>query len=294
MRGMYDFSYYAPTSLSEACRLLSEAKGQAKPLAGGTDLLVQMRQNLVKPQSLVDLKKINQLKGIEYINGQGLRIGALVTHSELLQDQRVLTYYPILSQSAQTIGSVQIRNKGTVGGNLCHAVPSADLAPPLLVLNAQIIIQGIKDKRVIPLDQFFSGPNQTVLKEDEIVEEILVPPLPPRSGAIYLKHGIRRAMEIAIAGVAVLIVLEPDKEKCAEARIALGAVAPTPLRIIEAEKNLKGKKVGREEIDQAATIAATQAQPITDLRGSAEYRREIVKVLTARAIQAAVEKASAS
>jgi CO/xanthine dehydrogenase FAD-binding subunit len=281
---MRSFAYYAPTSLKHACLLLSEAHGQAHPLAGGTDLLAQIRQNLVKPRSLIDLKKIKRLKGIEYDPGKGLRIGALVTHSELLTNQSGLSYYPILVQAAQTIGSVQIRNKGTVGGNLCHAVPSADLVPALLVLNARAVVRGIKGKRSLLLEKFFCGPNKTILKGDEILQEILVPPMPERSGAIYLKHGIRRAMEIAVVGVAVLIILEPDRQTCADARIALGAVAPIPIRVIEAEKSLQGKTIGPAEIARAADIAAAEARPITDLRASAEYRQEIVRSLIRQAL----------
>ena len=281
---MLTFSYYAPTSLNQACRLLSEAQGQARLLAGGTDLLIQMKRNLVKPQFLIDLKKIKRLKGIEYDPEKGLRIRALVTHSELLHNPWILGYYPILAQAAQTIGSVQIRNKGTVGGNLCHAVPSADLAPPLLVLNARAVVRGLKGKKFIPLEEFFCAPNQTILKDGEILQEIEVPRMPERSKAIYLKHGIRRAMEIAIVGVAVLMALKPDRRTCAEVRIALGAVAPTPIRVVEAENSLQGKIIAPEEIEKAASIAAAHAQPITDLRGSAEYRQEIVRVLTARAI----------
>jgi len=280
--------------MAEACRLLQEAGGRAKPLAGGTDLLVQLRKRTLRVEALVDLKRIGSLRGIDYQEGRGLRIGPLTTHSELLENPYVREHYPILAQAAQTIGSVQIRNKGTVGGNLCHAVPSADLAPPLLVLGAEVILRGNQGRRRLPLDQFFLGPNQTVLREDELLEEILVPPVPAGSAGVYLKHGIRRAMEIAIAGVAVAITPGGDGEGRQQVRIALGAVAPVPMRAQEAEDYLQEEGMGTEQIQQAASLAANQARPISDLRGSAEYRRHMVRVLTARALQNALQMVTAT
>lgn len=279
------FDYFAPSSVDQAIALLSQHKGKARPLAGGTDLLPQVKNKLATPAALIDLKKISSLRGISYDAGLGLRIGALTTHTEILTNRDIASHYPVLAQAAGTIGSVQVRNKGTVGGNLCHAVPSADMAPPLIALGATAVIQGSGGQRELPLEEFFTGPNQTVLKEDELLVELKLPTPAPRSGAVFLKHGVRKAMEIAVVCVASCVSLQEGV--CSGARITLGAVAPTPLRARQAESLLSGKALSQDLAARAGAAAAQEARPINDLRGSIDYRRAIVQALTTRTLMQA-------
>lgn len=279
------FDYFAPTSVDQAIAMLAQHKGRGVPLAGGTDLLPQLKNKLATPAALIDLKKLSSLRGISYDASSGLRIGAMTTHSDILANRDIAGHYPVLSQAAGTIGSVQVRNRGTVGGNLCHAVPSADMAPPLIALGATAVIQGSAGQRELLLEDFFTGPNQTVLKDDELLVALKVPPAAQRSAAIFLKHGVRKAMEIAIVCVASCVSFQDGV--CAGARITLGAVAPTPLRARQAESLLSGKALTQDLAAQAGTAAAQEARPITDMRGSIEYRRAIVQALTSRTLMQA-------
>lgn len=282
---MQAFDYFAPTSVDQAIALLAQHKGRGVPLAGGTDLLPQLKNKLSAPAALIDLKKLSVLRGISYDGSSGLRIGALATHSEILTHRDIAGHYPVLAQAAGTIGSVQVRNKGTVGGNLCHAVPSADMAPPLIALGATAVIRGSAGQRELPLEDFFTGPNQTVLKDDELLIELKVPAPAPRSAAVFLKHGVRKAMEIAIVCVASYVSLQDGV--CSGVRITMGAVAPTPLRARKAESLLSGKALSQDLAAQVGTVAAQEARPITDMRGSLEYRRAIVQALTSRTLMQA-------
>ena len=281
---MQAFDYFVPDTLSQAIALLSERKGEARPLAGGTDLLPLMKQKDIHPKALVDLKKIKSLRDITYDPKTGLKIGALATHNDIIAHQDVSQHYPVLVQAAETIGSVQVRNRATVGGNLCHAVPSADMASPMLTLGTTAIIQGPDGTRRLPLEDFFVGPKQSALGPAEILVGLELPPPIPQSGAAFLKHGVRKAMEISIVCVSACVAFDGNGRICSSGRIALGAVAPTPLRAKKAEAILSGKALDKPLADQAGQMAAQEAQPITDLRGSAEYRRAIVQVLTSRAL----------
>jgi len=289
---MRKFDYYAPDTLKEAIAILRQNGPGGQVLAGGTDLLVQIKEHIkgMAPKYLVSLKNLDELKVLRRNGARGLRIGARVTMSEVVESALVQKGYPIIVDGARLIGSMQIRNLATVGGNLCNAAPSADMAPPLIALGAKAISVGTRGRRTVALEDFFVGPGKTVLKPDEILVEIDVPRPPARSGGAYLRHTPRQYMDIAVVGVGSFVVLDA-KGRCKDARIVLGAVAPTPIRAAKAEATLVGKVLDDEAIADAAEIATTEARPISDVRGSAEYRRYMVGVLTRKTLRMAVERA---
>jgi CO/xanthine dehydrogenase FAD-binding subunit len=284
---MIDFEYYAPGSLKEALMLLHKSKGEAKILAGGTDLVVQMKNESVRPAVVVDIKNITELNKLEW-NDKVLRIGAALPLSRIINFPPLKQFFHVLYQACASIGSVQLRNRATLGGNICNAAPSADSAPALLCLEALAIVLGTKAKRRIRFEEFFSGPGQTALAKDEILLGVEIPAPASLSLGYYLKHTPRQDMDIAIAGVCSWLSFNPISRRCQEARIALGAVAPTPIRVTAAEALLRGKEISADNIELAAQAAAQTAQPISDVRGSAEYRREMVRVLTRRSLQKAM------
>lgn len=283
---MRRFEYCEPGTLDEAVALLVRHDGQASLLAGGTDLLVEIREHLRRPQHVVNIKKIPGMTALEYDDRTGLRFGALVTAREIEISPVVLAKYPGLAQAARELGSIQVRHRATVVGNICRASPSADTLPPLIADGATVRIYGPAGERTVALESFFAGPGKTVLATGELVTEIAVPPPPPRTGKHYLKHGRRKAMELATVGVGVTLTLDGDV--CREIRIALGAVAPTPIRARQAEDALRGRTLDGATIEAAARIAMGECRPISNVRGSAEYRREMVGVLTQRAIERAL------
>lgn len=289
-----NFEYMLPNTIGEACSLISRYRTGARIMAGGTDILVRMKQRSIAPQYVIDLKGIPGLDFIDFDEQDGLRIGALTTLKSIEGSPVVRERFGILAYAAHSVGSVQIRNKGTVGGNICNASPSADMAPALIGLGARLKIVGIDNERVINVEDFFKGPGESVLGDGEVVTEVRVPNMDAYTGAVYLKHSLRKAMDLAIVGVAAVIRLSPDKRKCEDARIVLGAVAPVPMRARRAEGILVGKKVDDNLVERAAQEAFSECSPISDLRGSAEYRREMVKVFTRRAIRGALKIAEAS
>jgi carbon-monoxide dehydrogenase medium subunit len=279
---MKPFDYYAPTSLDEALRLMAGQNGRARVLAGGTDLLLKMRAGRTAPGCLINVKRTPELRGLRYDAGQGLRLGALATLSEIMASPDIGQHYPSVAQAAATMAGVQVRNLATVGGNLCNAAPSADLAPPLIALGAQVHIAGARGRRSVALEDFFTGPGQTVLASDELLVALTIPAPDWQTAAVYLKHAPREAMDIAIVGVAAALTF--DDGVCASAKIVLGAVAPTPLRARQAEQALADRPLDEARIREAARLAAEEARPIDDTRASAWYRREMVEVLTRRAL----------
>jgi carbon-monoxide dehydrogenase medium subunit len=285
------FDLALPTSVDDCLKAMAGHGPDVKLVAGGTDLLPQLKNSLLKPALVVDLSGVKELRALERDAGGGLRIGAAVTARELEQDARVRAEYPAIAESAALVGSIQIRNLATVGGNLCNAAPSADMAPPLLALEAEAVIAGPKGRRRVPLASFFQGVRRTVLGPDELLLELIVPKIVPRSGGNYLRHTPRRELDIAVVGVASQLTLADGV--CAKARIALASVAPTPVRAIEAEHALEGQPLTSERIEAAATLAVSAASPISDQRGSAEYRRHLVRVLTRRTLTTARERAGA-
>lgn len=287
---MRRFDYLAPQSLDEAVVFFRE-RGGGKVLAGGTDLLVQMKEAGLHPSYVVSLRRLRELRGVDFDEGPGLRIGAMTTMAEVAGHPVVQRRYPVLADGARIVGSVQTRNMGTLGGNICNAAPSADTAPPLLVLDAKADIAGPGGRRQVPLDGFFTGPGQTVLGRGDILAGFTIPTPTPNCGGYYARHTPRAEMDIAVVGVAALVMLEPDGDTIREARVALGAVAPTPMRAPEAEATLAGHTVSEEAFQKAGDLAAGAARPISDARGSAEFRRYLVSVMTVRCLRQAVERA---
>jgi CO/xanthine dehydrogenase FAD-binding subunit len=281
LRSLQPFNYLRPSSLSEALKLLGNYGKEAKVLAGGTDLIVGMKEKGLSPGYVIDIKGIKGLDGISYDPKEGLWIGTLATMNEVNASSCIREHYPFLSLAAGEVGSVQVRNRATIGGNLCNAAPSAETAPALLCLDAVLTVAGPKGERAVEIEEFFQGPGMTVL-DGEILTGIRIPPV-PRKG-IYIKHSPRNAMDIAVIGVAAAVT--PGQGGWKEVRIALGAVAPTPIRVREAEELLLKKGRVKEAIEEAGRIAGKAASPIFDVRASAEYRREMVGNLVKRALSA--------
>ncbi len=291
------FEYLRPKSVQEAISLLHEHDGKAKVIAGGTDLVVDMRSGLtnqtprLRPQYVVDLESIPELDYIECDEKRGLRIGSLAKVRTVENSSVLHQYYPVISQAAGQLGSVAIRNVATIGGNLCNAVPSAEMAPPLIALSAKARITGISGERVVPLEDFFVHAGETVLNAEELLVEIQVPMPPLNTKGVYLKHGKRwGTFDLAMVNVGVVLTLEADNQTCRDAKIVLGAVASTPMRAKKAEAILGGKKVASSLIEKAAQAASEEARPITDIRASAAYRAGMVKVFTRRALEQLIAK----
>lgn len=282
------FEYFAPTTIKDACSLLSKYEGEACVLAGGTDLLVKMKNRKMLPSYLISIKNIPDLGYIRYDEKEGLRIGALTTIEAIKASPVIRQRFGILAQAAGVVGSVAIRNQGTIGGNLCNAAPSAETAPALIALAAKAKIAGLSGQRTVALEDFFTGLGETVLQTGEILTEIQVLDLPTRSSGVYLKHSLRK-MDIAIVGVGVVVTL--NGESCTDIKIVLGAVAPTPIRARKAEEVIRGQEPSQELAKRAAEIASGESSPIDDIRSSAEHRRNMVGILTAQAIEQAVKQA---
>lgn len=273
-------AYHRPTSLEEAWSLRAETSG-SRFIAGGTDLIVQMRKRLVgRPEALISLRSIPELAAI---TGDGeFRIGPLVTLRDLLEHSGIRESFPDLCEAARVIGSIQIRNVATLGGNLCNASPAADLAPPLLVREARVELASPGGKRQIPLERFFLGPGQTALKEGELLTAVIISPPPPAARAVFIRKG-RVRMDLAIASVSA--ALEQKDGVCRNVRLAAGAVAPVPLRLSAVEGLLEGKTLTDDLLEQAGSTAAGAVSPITDVRSTAEHRRRLVGVFVKRALR---------
>jgi carbon-monoxide dehydrogenase medium subunit len=289
-RSLPRFEFLSPKTIEETIALMDQYRQKAKVMAGGTDLIPQMKNEEVKPEYVLALSQIPDLEEIQFAKTGGLKLGAACKISQIDRSDIIREQYPILAQAASVLGSTEIRNRGTLGGNLCNAAPSADMAPSLLVLGAKAVTASKEGERVILLEDFFVGPGKTVLEPDEILVRLEVPPMKPRSAGAYIKLGIRKAMDLAVVGVAGVISLESKNGTCEEAKLALGAVAPTPIRAKEAEGVLIGKKLDEAVIQLAAETASREASPISDIRASEEYRRSMIRVLTRRAIQQALNK----
>lgn len=279
---MKPFDHYTPATIDEAVKLASKFNGEGLFIAGGTDVLLKMKTDTITPTALINIKNIPELRGIKYIKKKGASIGALTTLRELTRQKEISQYYPALSRAASLMASEQVRSFATIGGNLCNAAPSADLAPPLIALNSHLKIIGKTASRIIPIEDFFTNPGTTVLEPGEILQEITIPP--PRGKTIFIKQSPREFMDISI--VCISINLEVKNGVCQEARIALGAVAPTPLKADQAEKELIGKRLDEKTIAKAAKAASEECAPIDDVRGSATYRKRMIEILTQRGITA--------
>ena len=281
------FEYLAPKTIGEACNLLLELGSTAKVMAGATDLIPPMKDKVISPEYIIDLKKIPDMDYLEYDEKEGLKIGALTTLRTIETSPLVKEKNPAIAHAAKVVASTQIRTKGTMAGNICNASPSCDTAPNLLAQDAKILVQGPNNDRVIKIQDFFLGVKKTSLEPGEIVTGIIIPPLAENEGAAYIKHAVRKAMDLAIIGVAVKIKVEDGI--CTDARIALGAVAATPIRAPKAEQALIGKALTDETIVKASEEAMDSCHPISDIRASAEYRKDMIRVFTKRAIKQAME-----
>ena len=278
------FEYLEPKTVKEAISLLEKYEGKAKVIAGGTDLMVQMRGGRLSPEFVLDIGGIEALNYIHYDERQGLTIGALAPIRSLERSPVLHQHFPILAQAASQLGSVAIRNIGTIGGNLCNAAPSAETAPALIALSSIARIVGPGGERSVLLEDFFVGPGKTTLGPAELLLGIQVPTPAPITKGIYLKHAQRGTIDLAMVGTAAVIQFSPDDLTCNEVKIALGAVAPTPVRARLAEEIIKGKKLDESIIERSAEAAVGDACCISDVRACDEYREEMIKVFVRRAL----------
>jgi carbon-monoxide dehydrogenase medium subunit len=279
------FEIYQPESIQEARELHERYGAGGYFLAGGTDLVIAIKEKGLLPSYVVDLKRIPSLVGIRENDSDGsLVIGALTTMRELETSPLITSRFPFLSQSAAEVGSIQIRNRATIGGNIANATPSADVVPALLVLQTQVRISTAKGLQQVPLETVFVGPGKTVMTAGDILTEIIIPPAPANLRGEYIKFSPREMMDLAYVGVAAAIVIEGSDNVCRDARIALGAVSPIPLRARKAEAALMNQPLNEENAERAGEIASAECSPISDVRASAEYRRHMVRVNTKRAI----------
>lgn len=290
--GLPEFDYVKPTSLAEASRLLTEHAGEASPLMGGTDVFVRMRDGFISPKIVMDVKHLPGMRDVVYDEQAGLTIGAAATMNEVARHPDVQAHYPLLAETANSVASYQLRNRATLGGNLCNGSPAADTAPATLVLGGRIVLYGPNGEREIPVDEFFLGPGETAIQAGELMTAIRFPIPPAGSAGKYLKLGRNKAGDLAIAGVAVFGFPDgtasgyrPSTGSGYHFRIGLASVAPVPLRALEAEEVLATSPPGEETFALAAKKAMEAASPIDDVRASAAYRKAMVRTLTLRALR---------
>ncbi len=286
---MHAINYEAPTTLDQAIGILKAHGENARPFCGGTDLIIQLRAGVRRTEHLVDIKKIKELQTLSFDAKKGLRLGAAVPCIDVGESKVMRRHYPGLTEAANLIGSIQIRNRASVGGNLCNGSPAADTTPALIALGARARIAGPKGEREVPVEDFVVSPGRTVLKPGELLVELLVPAPAPHSSDAYLRFIPRNEMDIAVVGVGAALTLDGDKVKAA--RIALGAVAPTPIFASKASAALIGKKLGDAALEAAGRAASAACSPIDDMRGTAEFRLHIAAVLTRRVLSIAAERA---
>jgi carbon-monoxide dehydrogenase medium subunit len=285
------FDYKLATNLDEAIALLEEGTLKVKVLSGGTDLIVQLREDLCDADLLVDVKKIPELMELRFDALKGLTLGASVSCRAIYEDPVILSEYPGLVDAALLIGGIQIQNRASFGGNLCNASPAADSIPALIVHRAVCLIRGSQGQREVPVEDFCTGPGQNVLEPGELLVSFRIPPVPRHFGAHYLRFIPRGEMDIAVVGCGASLEFEGDLRTVARARVALGAVAPTPLLVSAAADALEGKFFSEESVERAAKAAQDACRPITDYRGTAAFRRRLAGVLTRRALGMAAQRA---
>jgi CO/xanthine dehydrogenase FAD-binding subunit len=288
---MKDIDYAAPPTLAEALALLNEKGDKARVLAGGTDIIVQLREHRRDLDLLVDVKNIPEINELSYDPKKGLRLGAAVPCYRIYENGDIARDYPGLIDAVSLVGGIQIQSRASVGGNLCNASPAADTIPPLIALEAVCVIAGPKGMRQLPVEKFCTAPGRTALERGELLVRLELPPPKPRSGAHYLRFIPRNEMDIAVVGAAAAVTLDDKKSRCTSARIALAAVAPTPLLVPEAGAALVDGELNETLINKAASLAQAAARPISDMRGDADYRRHLVGVLVKRALKGALERA---
>ena len=278
------FDHLEPKTIEEACSLLSKYKGRAKVIAGGTDLLPSMKNRRITPAYIINIRSIPNLDYIHYTDAEGIKIGALATLHDIASSPTIQEKLPLLADAALKIGTPQVRNMGTIGGNICNASPSADLAPSLLVLEARLKLTSADGERVTHIAEFFVGPFKTVVREDELLTELQISIPSPRSAGCYKWLTKRTAVDETLVGVATLIVLDTKDNVCHDIKLGLCSVAPTPMRAIRAEELLRGRRIEDKLIKEVAVLAAEEASP----RSRADYRRKMTEVLVLRAINEAL------
>jgi carbon-monoxide dehydrogenase medium subunit len=284
-----DFEFLEPASVSEACALLAEDPEGSVVFAGGTDILVDLKGGLQDHRRLISLGRIEGLEGIEFGADNGLTIGATTTINQVARHQDIANKFPGIHDAAMSLAAEQVRNQATIAGNLCMAVPSADMAPILLAHGAAMRVVSTAGERAVPLREFFVGPRETVLEPADVVVAIEVPAPAPGTGGASLRQGGRVSLSLPIAAAAAVVVMEGAL--CRQAMVALGAVAPTPIVVPAVGEAVAGKELGEEVLREAGDLAAEAATPIDDLRASKEYRLELIKVLTRRVLQTAAARA---
>jgi carbon-monoxide dehydrogenase medium subunit len=280
---MKRFDYYQPRNLEEAFEIKGGIKGVSRYVAGGTDVIIRLKQGTVKADALVSLRSVKQLAGIE--EKDGISIGALTSFREIERDDFIKRHCPALHRAVTVLANPQIRNVATIGGNLCNAAPSADCAPPLLVMEAGVVLEGPKGRRSVSLEDFFRGPGVTGLASDEVLTEIKIPRPAQGSRSSFLKM-VRVSQDIAKVNVAALLVMEGDL--CVKCRLAAGAVAPVPMRLKDCETLVEGKRIDASLLEHLSEVASREVKPITDVRSTEEYRRHLTGVLVRRAIREAL------
>ena len=291
---MKNFDYLEPTTVAEACALLKEHAGEAKIFAGGSHLTILMKQGLYQPKALINIKRITELKGITYDTKVGLSIGALVTHREVETSALVRQRFPVLCDAEREVANIRVRNMGTIGGNLASGEPLTDLSQIFIALDGKANITGHEGQRTIPIEELFIDFYTTSIAEDEILTQVVLPPLPARSGIDYIRFSSSSVVDKPLAGVAVRLTLDSDSETIHAARMVLGCVGATPVRACNAEALLSGKKLVPELAEEAGSIASQECSPTSDLRGSEQYKRAIVRTLVKRAAAKAYERATSS
>jgi len=287
---MHEFRFTCPETIDEALRLIADCGDRAGILAGGTDLVPQMRAGAKTPGLVVDVKRIPELGALTEM-ADGLTIGAAVSCSAINASAAVRRDYPALADATSLVGGVQIQNRASVGGNLCNASPSGDTIPALMVLGAEARIRGAGGTRAVAVADFCTGPGANVLRKDELLESLHLPAPPADSGSAFLRFTPRNEMDIAVVNAAAFVVLSADRGRFVSARVAFGAAGPTPILAADAAARLAGRPVSGEAVTEAAQAARAAARPIDDMRGSAEQRRHLVQVLAARVLRRAVERA---
>jgi carbon-monoxide dehydrogenase medium subunit len=288
---LQSFNFQSVSSIDETVGLLSNGKGHVKILSGGTDLLVQLREGNTQADLIIDVKKVPELVAVTFDPADGLYIGAASSCFQICHDAAVSEHYPGLIDAFSLIGGVQIQNRASIGGNLCNASPAADTIPALIVHQAVCVISGPMGDRRVPVEQFCTAPGKTVLGPDELLVSVHIPPAGRNFGAHYQRFIPRTEMDIAVVGAGAAVNLSEDGNSFQSARLALAAVAPTPLFVPEVGEFLSGKAVSSEAIQQAASIAQAAARPISDLRGTAKQRKQLSAVLARRTLEKAVERA---
>lgn len=281
---MKKFDYYQPQNLKEAYGLMEKKGGSARYIAGGTDIIWRIKQGVIQADALISLRRIESLGGIS-LNG-GLTLGSMALFRDIERESAIVSGYPSLAQAVSVLANPQVRNVATVGGNLCNGAPSADCAPPLMVLEAVLTLEGPGGKREVAIGDFFTGPGETCMERTEVLTLIKVPEMAPNSGTIFLKKG-RVSQDIAIVNAAALLVMEG--KVCRKCRLAVGAVAPVPLRLTDVEELVEGQELTPDLLDRVGEMVEDAVSPITDVRSTEEYRRSMSGVLVKRAIKAVHE-----